>query len=117
MVKTSIEIQSLVLLALGLSACTLWSVAEPVPQDAPQLSSKMFFASPLAASFGDAATAAAQQLALSRAQQQQWPGMTAAVAWRGQLLWAGAVGYADLAAQQPVTIESQFRLGIYPPKP
>ena len=97
-----------VCIALGLSACTLWSAAEPVPQDAP-LASKVF-ASPLAARFNDAATAAAQQLAVSR-QQQQWPGMTAAVAWRGQLLWAGAVGYADLAAQQPVTIESQFRLG------
>jgi len=97
-----------VLLALGLSACTLWSATEPVPLAAPLAST--LFQSPLAATLSEAAAAAARQMAVSRA-QQQWPGMTAAVAWRGQLLWAGAAGYADLAAQQPVSIHSQFRLG------
>ncbi|MBU0913457.1 MAG: beta-lactamase family protein [Gammaproteobacteria bacterium] len=50
--------------------------------------------------------------ALKQSQQQgQFPALTAAVAWRGQLLWAGAVGYADLESQKPTSIESQFRIG------
>lgn len=50
--------------------------------------------------------------ALKQSQQQgQFPALTAAVAWRGQLLWAGAVGYADLESQKPASIESQFRIG------
>ncbi len=49
---------------------------------------------------------------LQQSQQQgQFPALTSAVAWRGQLLWAGAVGYADLESQKPVSIESQFRIG------
>lgn len=98
----------LLALCLSLSACQLWQVSEQVPVSAP-VQSKLY-PTPLAATFAQSAAAAAQQLELSRS-QQQWPAMTAAVAWRGQLLWAGAAGYADLASLQPVTIESQFRLG------
>ncbi len=50
--------------------------------------------------------------ALKHSQQQgEFPALTAAVAWRGQLLWAGAAGYADLESQKPASIESQFRIG------
>lgn len=50
--------------------------------------------------------------ALRQSQQQgQFPALTAAVAWRGQLLWAGAAGYADIASQKPASIDSQFRIG------
>lgn len=107
MKKPFMQLQ-LLALCLSLSACQLWQAAEQVPVSA-RVQSKVY-PTPLAANFAQSARAAAQQLELSRA-QQQWPAITAAVAWRGQLLWAGATGYADLASQQPVTIESQFRLG------
>lgn len=107
MKKPFMQLQ-LLALCLSLSACQLWQAAEQVPVSA-RVQSKVY-PTPLAVNFAQAARAAAQQLELSRA-QQQWPAITAAVAWRGQLLWAGATGYADLASQQPVTIESQFRLG------
>ncbi|MBU2225751.1 MAG: beta-lactamase family protein [Gammaproteobacteria bacterium] len=51
-----------------------------------------------------------QALYQSRA-QQQLPALTAAVVWRGELVWAGAAGFADVAKQQPATIHSQFRIG------
>lgn len=107
MKKPVIQLQ-LLALCLSLSACQLWQTAEQIPASATVQSN--LYPTPLAATFGQSAAAAAHQLELSRA-QQQWPAMTAAVAWRGQLLWAGATGYADLASQQPATIESQFRLG------
>ena len=107
MKKQFIQAQ-LLALSLSLSACQLSSVSRQVPITAP-VQSKLYV-SPVAATFTESATAAARQLELSRA-QQKWPAMTAAVAWRGQLVWAGAAGYADLASQRPATIESQFRLG------
>jgi serine beta-lactamase-like protein LACTB len=56
--------------------------------------------------------AAEAQLALyqSRA-EQQFPALTAAVIWQGELLWAGAAGFADVSKQQAATIHSQFRIG------
>ena len=58
------------------------------------------------------ATAEQASTVLKQSQQQgQFPALTAAVAWRGQLLWAGAVGYADLESEKPASIESQFRIG------
>ncbi|MBU1618687.1 MAG: beta-lactamase family protein [Gammaproteobacteria bacterium] len=58
------------------------------------------------------ATAEQAMTALKQSQRQgQFPALTAAVAWRGQLLWAGAAGYADLESQKPASIESQFRIG------
>lgn len=43
--------------------------------------------------------------------EQHWPAITMAVALQGQLLWSGASGYADLAAQIPASTRTQFRLG------
>lgn len=58
------------------------------------------------------ASAKQAMAALRQSQQQgQFPALTAAVAWRGQLLWAGAAGYADIASQKPASIDSQFRIG------
>lgn len=58
------------------------------------------------------ATAEQAMAALKQSQKQgQFPALTAAVAWRGQLLWAGAAGYADLESQKPASINSQFRIG------
>ncbi len=56
------------------------------------------------------AAQAQQALYQSRA-QQQLPALTAAVIWQGELLWAGAAGFADVTKQQPATIHSQFRIG------
>lgn len=56
------------------------------------------------------AAAALQALHQSRS-AQQLPALTAAVVWRGELVWAGAAGFADVATQTPVTIHSQFRIG------
>lgn len=60
--------------------------------------------------FGNAAEKAMAELVLAQ-QQQQLPAVTAAVAWRGQLVWVGAAGYADLANQTAATVHSQFRIG------
>lgn len=39
------------------------------------------------------------------------PGISAAVAIDGQLVWAGGSGWADIEADQPVTQQTQFRIG------
>ena len=39
------------------------------------------------------------------------PGATAAVSLDGELVWAGAVGWADLDAETPMTIDSILRIG------
>lgn len=50
--------------------------------------------------------------ALQHAQQQrQLPALTVAVVYQGQLVWAGAAGYANLEQQIAAGINSQFRLG------
>lgn len=56
------------------------------------------------------AVQAQQALYQSRA-EQQLPALTAAVIWQGELLWAGAAGFANVTKQQPATIASQFRIG------
>lgn len=60
--------------------------------------------------FTSAADNAFASLQQSRAQQQM-PALTAAVAWQGKLLWAGAAGYADIESKKAVSTESQFRIG------
>lgn len=51
-------------------------------------------------------------ISLKEAQQlQKFPGLTVAIAYQGTLLWSGAVGYADVEARTPATIDSQFRIG------
>ena len=39
------------------------------------------------------------------------PSMSAAIAWDGQLQWAGATGFADIEAGQPATPRSRYRTG------
>ncbi len=39
------------------------------------------------------------------------PGATAAVSLDGELVWAGAVGWSDLEAQTPMSIDSIMRIG------
>lgn len=39
------------------------------------------------------------------------PGISAAVAINGELVWAGGSGWANLSSNQPVTAETQFRIG------
>ncbi len=60
--------------------------------------------------FLDAAAHALQAMQQAQ-QQQQLPALTAAVGYRGQLIWTGAVGYADVAQGQAATERSQFRIG------
>lgn len=62
------------------------------------------------ADFQQAAEQAMQKLTQAQ-QQQQFPAITAAVAWQGKLIWAGAAGYADLAEKTAVTTQSRFRIG------
>lgn len=60
--------------------------------------------------FGPAADRA--MAALQQAQQQrQLPALTAAVVYRGQWIWGGAAGFADVERQVAVDLNSQFRLG------
>lgn len=60
--------------------------------------------------FSSAAQNAFRSLQHSRAQQQM-PALTAAVAWKGKLIWAGAAGYADISTKRAVSTQSQFRIG------
>ncbi len=60
--------------------------------------------------FTSAAQSAFLSLQQSRAQQQM-PALTAAVAWQGKLIWAGAAGYADISTQRAASTQSQFRIG------
>lgn len=62
------------------------------------------------AEFSAAADMAFAALQQSRAQQKM-PALTAAVAWQGKLLWAGAAGYADISANRVASSQSQFRIG------
>jgi len=39
------------------------------------------------------------------------PALSAAVAINGKQVWAGAVGWADIATRKPVTTNTQFRIG------
>lgn len=59
-------------------------------------------------------TNAAQQAFISLQQsriEQQMPALTAAIAWQGKLLWAGAAGYADTDSKRAASTQSQFRIG------
>lgn len=56
------------------------------------------------------AVQAMQALYNARA-QQQLPALTAAVVWQGELMWAGAAGFAKVTPVQSATINSQFRIG------
>ncbi|WP_157836195.1 serine hydrolase domain-containing protein [Rheinheimera texasensis] len=60
--------------------------------------------------FSSAAQSAFLSLQQSRAQQQM-PALTAAVAWQGKLIWAGAAGYADVSSKRAASLQSQFRIG------
>jgi CubicO group peptidase (beta-lactamase class C family) len=52
------------------------------------------------------------QRRLAAAQRaERIPGLSAALAVGGQLEWTGTVGLADAEADQPVTIDDQFRIG------
>ena len=59
------------------------------------------------------ATAGANTLNAMAAHRQKIgaPAMTAAVAVKGEVVWQGAVGWADIAKQIPATIEAQLRVG------
>lgn len=51
------------------------------------------------------------QLLAKRKAKIHTPAISAAVAIDGQLVWAGAVGWADIATRKPVTTQTQFRIG------
>ncbi|HEY7883652.1 MAG TPA: serine hydrolase domain-containing protein [Cellvibrionaceae bacterium] len=57
----------------------------------------------------------AGEQALQRLQERRQkilaPGISAAVAIKGERVWAGTVGWADIAKEQPVTADTQFRIG------
>jgi serine beta-lactamase-like protein LACTB, mitochondrial len=57
-------------------------------------------------------TATRAHALLHQAQQQnEMPAISIAVGIDGKLIWADAIGYADLANQQAVTLQSRFRIG------
>lgn len=60
--------------------------------------------------FAEAATQALQALQQAQA-SQQLPALTVAVMYQGKLAWAAGSGYANLETLQPVTLQSQFRIG------
>lgn len=58
----------------------------------------------------EVAPQAAQRLREAQARMQA-PAISAAIAIDGNRVWAGAVGFADIAANQRITLDSRFRLG------
>ena len=56
---------------------------------------------------------AEQALSLLEAHQKSIhsPGISAAVAIDGELIWAGVSGWSDIKAKEPLTTASQFRIG------
>src|SRR5262249_47227017 len=58
-----------------------------------------------------AAIDASQRLARALVVEDNLPGFSVAVAMDGQILWAEAVGWADIERRIPVTARTRFRLG------
>lgn len=58
-----------------------------------------------------AETVARARVLLAKEIEPQVPGLTAAVAVDGRLVWSNAFGYADLEAKRPMTAASRFRIG------
>lgn len=97
----------LLLPVLVIAIPVLWYLTigwQQVPEDAP--ATQHIYQ----AEFTSAAGAAFAALQQSRTQQQM-PALTAAVAWQGKLLWAGAAGYADISTNLAASTQSQFRIG------
>ncbi|BDX08347.1 serine hydrolase domain-containing protein [Planctobacterium marinum] len=57
--------------------------------------------------------AATQAIALLTEHQKNMyaPGISAAIAIDGELVWTGTAGWADIAAQEPMSSATQFRIG------
>jgi CubicO group peptidase (beta-lactamase class C family) len=62
------------------------------------------------ARYAHAADSAMQQLRDARARLGA-PALSAAISVEGQLVWAGVVGWADVAARRAATVETEFRIG------
>lgn len=63
----------------------------------------------------DARTSAFTPIAvdiLSEARRQlSAPSLSAAIAWRGEVLWAGSLGWATVEPRRPATVYTRYRLG------
>ncbi len=62
------------------------------------------------ARYDDAAAQALKGLEGLR-RERNWPSLSMAVGVDGKLVWAGAVGYADLAGATPVSTHHRYRVG------
>lgn len=76
----------------------------PLPEDAPRVSTTFDQA------FDDAARNALSQIEAMRA-EEGIPGVTAAVAIDGALVWVGAAGWSDLDAGTAMTPDGMMRIG------
>ncbi|NRQ43513.1 beta-lactamase family protein [Rheinheimera sp. YQF-2] len=76
------------------------SIAEPVPELSRVLDNN----------YREAADTAMQQLKTHRRAINS-PGISAAVAIEGKLVWQGVAGWADIAAKKPISPQTQFRIG------
>ncbi len=94
----------LLLLALLLGTGWLFMKVERRPLDAPLISAPM-----PGAPVGMDGGAVAWMAELYR--DSGVPSVTAAVGLKGELLWAGAIGHADLSAAVPATPETRYRIG------
>jgi len=57
------------------------------------------------------ATEESRQLARALVASDNLPGLSAAVAVNGELVWAEAFGWSDVEIQTPLTPQTRFRLG------
>jgi serine beta-lactamase-like protein LACTB len=96
---------SIVVISIGgaaeVEAANLWI---PVTKDAPSIDHAYD------ARFSDAGKATLELLREARLDIGA-PAISAAVGLRGELVWAGAVGFADIAAETPATPSTKFRIG------
>lgn len=105
MLKNLLKLSGLLLLlALLLGTGWLFMKVERRPPDAPLVSAPM-----PGAPIGMDGGAVAWMAELYR--DSGVPSVTAAVGVKGQLLWAGAIGHADLSAAVPATPETRYRIG------
>lgn len=73
---------------------------EPTPIDTVEINE----------AYRQASAAALKTLELHR-QKIAAPSLSAAVAVNGRVVWAGAVGWADVASRQPATVQTRYRIG------
>lgn len=96
---------AILLVALLLGGCAGHGPRLARPADPPPFEERLYDPR-----FAAAAEKAGAELRAARA-RHDLPSLTAAISVDGALVWAGAVGWADVEARRPATIATRYRIG------